>query len=269
MSEQKQVTKYMGSVGEDYLKTAAQLGQAIKARAIALMTLHEGATVLDVGCGSGEDLLSLAKGVGSSGRVVGLDFSPELLAQARLLVSKENLAEIVELQEGDALNLPFEDNLFDVVHTERVLMHIKEAEKAISELIRVTKPNGKLVLVETDFGSLSVETPHTETQRRLSLWAIEKMLNNGYGGRKLKGQMKMAGLQDVTVEIHTWYYDNYQVFSELTNEGQRVSEGAIAMGIITREEWSLLEESWKALDKAGGFFATSNLIIACGVKATK
>lgn len=257
---------YIGAVREDYLALAAKVGKRIKDHAIEVMGIREGFSVLDAGCGSGEDLVSLANHVGTTGQVVGLDFDADLLAQAQKAVEAAKLTERVTLREGSLLQLPFESNHFDVVHTERVLLHIKEIETAVQELARVTKPGGKVVLVENDYGSLSVETPHTDMVRRYSTWAIEQMLTNGYAGRKLKGQMAKAGLQDIRIEVMPWYYDSYAVYSALTNDGQRLSNAAIALGIITPEEWAAYDQNLQDLDAEGAFFATSNLILACGMK---
>lgn len=257
---------YIGSVREDYLALAAKVGKAIKDRAIEMMDIREGFTVLDAGCGSGEDLVNLANRVGASGQVVGLDFDAELLAEAQKAVEAANMSERVTLREGSLLQLPFADNQFDVVHTERVLLHIKEMETAVQELARVTKPGGKVVLVENDYGSLSVETPHLEIARRYSSWAVEQVLANGYAGRKVKGQMARVGLKEIQIEIMPWHYNSYAVFAALTDDKQRLSNAAIALGVVAQEEWEAYDQGLQKLDAEGAFFAVSNLILACGIK---
>ena len=258
--------EYIGAIREDYLALAAKVGKVIKDRAIEMMDIREGFTVLDAGCGSGEDLVSLANRVGAVGQVVGLDFDAGLLAEAQKAVGAANVSERVVLREGSLLQLPFADNHFDVVHTERVLMHIKEAETAVQELARVTKPGGKVVLVENDYGSFSVETPHMEIFRRYSTWAIEQALANGFAGRKLKSQMTKVGLKEIEIEIMPWDYTNYAVFAALTNDSKRVSNPAIALGVITQEEWEAYDQGLQKLDAEGAFFATCNLILTSGVK---
>lgn len=106
-----------------------------------------GATVLDVGCGAGMDLLLAAARVGPTGRAIGVDMTPEMLEQTRASARALRL-EQVELRLGDAEALPVEDASVDVVISNGVLNLTTDKDKAFAEIHRVLKPGGRLMLAD-------------------------------------------------------------------------------------------------------------------------
>lgn len=94
-----------------------------------------GKKVLEVGCGTGLIMEKVKKKVQE---ICGIDISPNMLEKAR--------ARNLNVVEGSALEMPFANNTFDVSYSLKVLAHIKEVKKAISEMVRVTKSNGYIVM---------------------------------------------------------------------------------------------------------------------------
>jgi demethylmenaquinone methyltransferase/2-methoxy-6-polyprenyl-1,4-benzoquinol methylase len=101
-----------------------------------------GGSALDVACGSGKLTAELARIASPSGRVVGLDFSPEMLAIAR------HDHPGLEFLEGDALNLPFDDAAFDTTTIGFGLRNLSDPVRGMREMLRVIKPGGKAVVLE-------------------------------------------------------------------------------------------------------------------------
>jgi demethylmenaquinone methyltransferase/2-methoxy-6-polyprenyl-1,4-benzoquinol methylase len=116
--------------------------QKWRQKAVKACQLKEGGSALDVACGTGKLTQLLKKEVGSSGEVVGVDFSPKMLE-----VAASKLSDITFI-EGDALNLPFEDNKFDAVTIAFGLRNLSDPERGISEMLRVLKPEGRIVILE-------------------------------------------------------------------------------------------------------------------------
>ena len=106
---------------------------------------------LDAGCGSGFNSIRLAK---RGFKVTGIDFSPIVLKNVRENVRRLRLKNTVSIKEGDLLSLPFDDDSFDGALLYGVLMHIPEIEKAVSEITRVVKPGGYIVVSEINLHSL-------------------------------------------------------------------------------------------------------------------
>ncbi|MDA4130553.1 MAG: methyltransferase domain-containing protein, partial [Thaumarchaeota archaeon] len=129
------------------------------------LQLRRGARVLDAGCGPGSDAFEIARIVGNTGKVVGIDVSEVMINEARKRAS--NLGLPVEFEVGDAQHLRFEDNSFDACRTERMLMHVPDAEKALSEMIRVTRSAGHLSVFDFDWDTVVVDSPYKETTRKV------------------------------------------------------------------------------------------------------
>jgi len=103
--------------------------------------IEEGSTVLDLGSGAGNDCFVARSIVGESGKVVGIDFTDEMIEKA--IVNNEKLGfKNVEFVKGDIEDMPLDDNQFDLVISNCVLNLVPNKEKAFKEIYRVLKPGG-------------------------------------------------------------------------------------------------------------------------------
>ena len=107
--------------------------------------INSGDIVIDVGSGSGFDVLIASKMVGPKGRVIGIDMTPAMLGKARK-GAEEMGATNVEFREGKAENLPLPDNFADVIISNGVLNLTLDKMKTLSEWQRVLKPGGRLYI---------------------------------------------------------------------------------------------------------------------------
>ncbi|MEN6488889.1 MAG: bifunctional demethylmenaquinone methyltransferase/2-methoxy-6-polyprenyl-1,4-benzoquinol methylase UbiE [Smithella sp.] len=105
---------------------------------------------LDVACGTG-DLSIAAAQKHPDISVTGLDFVPEMVAAASAKVQKKNLDNRISIMQGDALQLPFEDNYFDVSGIAFGIRNIPDRTRALSEMLRVTVPGGQVMVLEMTF----------------------------------------------------------------------------------------------------------------------
>jgi demethylmenaquinone methyltransferase/2-methoxy-6-polyprenyl-1,4-benzoquinol methylase len=103
---------------------------------------------LDICCGSGDLAILLAKQIGKSGKVIGLDFAPSQLAIARQRSIERYPHLTLDWIEGDALNLPFEDNYFDCVTMGYGLRNVTDIPRALAEIHRVLKPGAKAAILD-------------------------------------------------------------------------------------------------------------------------
>lgn len=167
----------------------------IKARNHELLNLSSGDRVLDVGCGQGVDVRLLAERVGSGGTVVGVDHSETMLDAARERTEAAN----VRFEIDDAMDLTFTEDSFDATHVERVLLHLESPEQALSELVRVTRPGGRVGITEADLGSIVIDTPGGHSLNDLSFdYAVHQ---HPTMGRQLYRLSKRAGLIDLDLDI--------------------------------------------------------------------
>jgi arsenite methyltransferase len=127
--------------------------------------MEEGATVLDLGCGAGTDLLIAAQMVGRSGRAIGIDMTPSMLERARQSAAEMGL-DNVELHEGLIESLPLEDEAVDLVISNGVIDLVPDKEAVFAEIDRVLKPGGRLQIADVIIHKEVSE----DARKRIDLW---------------------------------------------------------------------------------------------------
>lgn len=134
---------------------------------LAMGPIHEGETVVDIGSGSGTDLLLAARRVGPTGRVIGVDMTAAMRERAQAGAQTAGLAEIVELRDGMSEALPIDDASVDVVISNGVLNLAADKIKAFSEIARVLRPGGRLMLADVTLARELSEAARAD----VDLWA--------------------------------------------------------------------------------------------------
>jgi SAM-dependent methyltransferase len=119
-------------------------------RLAQLLNLAGNEKVLDVGCGIGGPSRFLAKQYGC--RVTGLDLTPEFCRVAEMLARRTGLSGAVTYRQGNALNMPFEDEAFDVVWSQNVSMNIANRDSLYADMFRVLRPGGLLAIQDVVAG---------------------------------------------------------------------------------------------------------------------
>ncbi|MHB8125478.1 MAG: demethylmenaquinone methyltransferase [Desulfitobacteriaceae bacterium] len=160
----------------DLMNTIMTLGMDKRWRRLAVKQVKAkpGASILDVCCGTGQLTFELAKAVGPAGKVTGLDFSEKMLGIAlkhltEQLAFKQLGLGKVQLIQGDALALPFEDNFFDGVTVGWGLRNLPDLSKGIKEMARVVKPGGIIV-------SLDMAKPYFPVFKHLYWFYFKKLV---------------------------------------------------------------------------------------------
>jgi SAM-dependent methyltransferase len=130
-----------------------------------IATLTPGATVVDIGCGAGMDLMLAATAVGPHGKAIGIDMTEPMVERARLAARRLGL-DHVDVRIGDALDLPVETKSVDFVISNGVLNLAPDKGRAYGEVLRVLKPGGHFL-----YGDIVVASELSESIRRdIDLW---------------------------------------------------------------------------------------------------
>jgi ubiquinone/menaquinone biosynthesis C-methylase UbiE len=247
-----------------YLDLVASTLSAYKNRSMDLLALSAGMMVLDVGCGNGRDAETLAERIGSTGRVIGIDTSRELIDQAVARTIPLNLP--VNFRLGNAQAMDFPDNSFDAARVDRVLQHLPDPARAVSEMVRVVRPGGRVVALEPDWEMVAVNGGELAVGRAVQRHVIEISITQGTIGRELRRLLVGAGCRAVTFEPIGVPFGDLTTADNILFLRSNL-EGAVAKGWITTEDavawWNALEEQ----DRAGTFYAAIHGVIAAGTVA--
>lgn len=160
---------------------------------ITLAALQPGETVLDLGSGAGLDCLLAAQKVGETGRVIGVDMTPEMIDRARANAKRVN-ATNVEFRQGYLENLPVETGMVDVIISNCVINLSPDKEKVFTEAFRVLKPGGKLAVsdIVTDG-----ELPEL-VRNSLSAWA--GCVAGAVEAKEYIAMMEAVGFTDISIK---------------------------------------------------------------------
>ncbi|MDQ3553173.1 MAG: methyltransferase domain-containing protein [Chloroflexota bacterium] len=134
---------------------------------IERLRLRPGASILDAGCGTATVTAWLADRVGRSGSTVGLDIDFGALEWAAWALQQQPGDRRIDLWHGDLLALPFPDDTFDAAWCSSVLGYVADPRRALSELVRVVRPSGKVVAVSGDAARHTFLPIAPDLERRL------------------------------------------------------------------------------------------------------
>ena len=165
---------------------------------VALASLQEGDTVLDLGSGAGFDCFLAASRVGEKGRVIGVDMTPEMLEKARENARKGGYGN-VEFRLGEIENLPAADNSVDVVISNCVINLSPDKRRVFAETFRVLRPGGSLMVSDI---VLLKELPDSVKN---SIEAYVGCLSGALMKELYIGCIREAGFQDIRIVDETFF----------------------------------------------------------------
>jgi SAM-dependent methyltransferase len=248
------------------MRRLALLTVGLKQRIRDLLDLAPGQRVLDVGCGPGLDARAVAELVGLAGRVAAIDYDPAMIRAAQS-ADESRAAGMPRIwyQLADAAGIPYRTSTFDGCYSERVLQHTFNAATVVSEMARVTKPGGVIVIADTDWATLSIDAPEPAVERALVRF-VGDTLRNGLAGRQLRRLMTTAGLTHVEVEAWPLVWTDYRLFRSTSLSLIQMERRAVGAGALSADDVARLDEALIDADRRGVFFASAAVIVARGRK---
>ncbi len=162
---------------------------------LSQMSFPSEASILDLGCGTGVVTRALVAREGFSGRVTGIDYSPELISAANRLAEEEGITDRVEFRVGDAQSIEDEDKSYDVVILHTVVSHVPDPGAVVSEAARVVKPGGLVAIFDGDYASLTYAATNHEFDAEMVQAILSNIVANPYIMRELPTMLRTSGLQ--------------------------------------------------------------------------
>ncbi|OON83035.1 methyltransferase domain-containing protein [Streptomyces tsukubensis] len=210
---------------------ATELGRSYKQRMLDELGIRPGHTVVDLGCGPGTDLVPLARAATDTGAVIGVDHD-----QARVDTARERTADqsFVSVRLGDIHALPLADRSADRARTDRVLQHVEDPGAVLTEVHRVLRPGGRLVMGEPDWESLAIDHPDSGLSRAYTQYVTDEVVRNARIGRQLPRLATTAGFAvPAVLPVTPVFRDAVEADKILGLE--RTTRRAVTAGHLTKE----------------------------------
>jgi SAM-dependent methyltransferase len=210
-------------------------------------------------------LLDLTQAVGPSGRVIGIEPQPQLAAQARAKLARLGLADRAEVRLGKAEALELPDALADVCVEQTVFLHLPSTtrERALAEMARVAKPQGRVLTLDQDMSTFVVDHPDTDLTERI-VHANLRQYEAPWMGRQARRRLLDAGLVDVQVQVIVHAETDSAGF--LVGSAERMARRVAEMGAISAGEVDEWLQQLRLLVEADRFFASLNYYVCVATK---
>jgi len=225
------------------------------------LRLSEGESVLDIGSGPGFLAESVADSVGSSGCVVGIDISDDLVARSK----RRNIRSWLSFRTGDATALDVPDTTYDVVVCTQVAEYVTDVDAVVSEAERVLRPGGRFVFVATDWDGVIWHSSNPERMSRIMRsWeahCAHPRLPRVFKGHLLKAGLRLQGVSVFPILNLAWGDDSYS-----KGLSALIRDFVSSRSSVDAESVSSWYHELGELNDAGDYFFSSARFIFCGRK---
>jgi len=247
----------MAAQQERLAKTPDMLRQ--RAMLVSALSPEAGEDILELGAGNGILLRDLVEKVGADARIVGIDGSEAIVGTARRICPDADFVL------GDAQELPFESESFDAVVAAQIFCFLQDPDRSLSEVRRVLRPGGRLVILDTDWATLVWNSRDPDLMKRV-MAAYTGLYADPHLPRSLEEKMIRAGFADVGLQsfvILNTTFDENTYARQTAHFATSLMEGSRD---FTEEEVRGWLGDLEELARTGRFFFSLNRYIASGVR---
>jgi len=231
-------------------------------RTLTALHLEAGEHALDVGCGPGLLVADMAKQVGPTGHVTGVDKSGDMLALGR-----DRCRDLpqVSFLDADLKDLPIPDGAFDAAACTQTLLFVPDVAGALAQLHRVLKPGGRIAVLETDWrGVVLNSTDEALTRRLFDAW--DELATSPNLPVRLGPLLKRTGFTAVRAEAVPILNTSYTPGNFSVGFVKGLAKKAVENGLATRDETDAWLDGLKQLGRDGAYFFCVNRFLFSGVK---
>jgi len=237
----------------------------VKTKTYELLKLKEANAVLEIGCGTGNDVYRMASYVSAESTVTGIDRSAFMIEKAQTNQMFE-YSKNIDFKVADGRVLPYESFSFDRCRIDRTLQHIENPKKVVNEVYRVLESGGIFVAYDNDWNSFSLSLADKRLSRIIENYWCDALVN-GRIGCHLKSYFSASGFKDITLYPSTLVLDDFEVADNIYDIEKTVNN-ALLDGLLTSlEAENIIKECYHQTEE-GGFQCALTSYTIIGIKAT-
>jgi SAM-dependent methyltransferase len=233
--------------------------RAYKAATWAALDIRASDRILDVACGTGFDLIEMARRHPSA-EFCGVDRSQGLLAIAK---SRARGLPNVRFVRGEAARLTFEAGAFDGVRIDRALQHFEDPPGAVAEMVRVARPGGRIVAAEPDWGAYILYNGDQETSEKVAArW--RQSIRNPFVARELGALLSGCGIESLRGETHAFSTTDYDRAAAVFDL-ERTLDRCVEAGALSTEKARRWRADAQSASAKGAFLAALTVVVFSGM----
>lgn len=226
---------------------------AQRAATMDKLAITAGEAIIDIGSGPGFLSEDLAAATGPQGSVLGIDISEDLVAFSRARATADWLG----FQQADATALPVQADCFDVATCTQVLEYIPDALSVLTEIFRVLKPNGRAIIVATDWDTVAWHSEYPERMVQV-MKAWEGHCAHPSLPRTLGPLLRTAGFQVTNVSMYPLVNDTYHSDRYSYGASKLIHDYVVNGGLVPKSTADAWLSELASLDAAGQYYFTSS-----------
>lgn len=245
-----------------YLNDTANLLKGIKMSSYEYFSKIQSGIVIDLGCGTGIDVIQMASMFKDHLDVVGVDHDPSLID-----IAKNNSKELknVSFVVSEGNSIPFADESIDGLRAERLIQHLKNPKEVFDEVYRILKPESPIVIVESDWSSLNFYCGSVIISQRLTTYLTEQKINNGWASKKLCTYLTQSDFSNIKLNVFPF------VLNSLLDANtylwiDKIVEEMYQNGIISLDERGTFNNEIEIANQNGYFACSMNIVVGSAKK---
>ncbi len=248
----------------DYLTETVKILGHVKQKSYEYFkSLPNGGTIVDLGCGTGQDVLNMAHTFANNQfKFIGIDHDPNMIKKGNELADSNPA---ISFLLSDVLNLPLPDASVNGIRMERLVQHIPDPIGLFIEVHRVLSDGGIIVLVESDWKSLSFYNGDLSVTDKLNDYLSSRKVNNGRAAQSLSTYMNTIGYSNISIEVQPFVLTSYEDACTYLWIEKMVDE-MLALRLIEESEHQNFIEAQKYADKLGFFSCSMNIVVVSARK---